>query len=123
MHELDASNVIIQGNIIENSIKSAITVRATHNFQIKDNIITNPCLVQDDSCNAIYIQNYGGVVCDYGKITGNSVIAAANQKPEHSIYVEGNYIEVKDNRVRGYAQGAIGQGNGVGITVTDNQIL
>lgn len=123
IYELDASNVIIQGNIIENSIKSAITLRATHNFQIKDNIITNPCLGQDDTCNAVYIQNYGGVICDYGKIMGNTVIAAANQKPEYSIYVEGNYIEVKDNRVRGYAQGAIGQGNGVGITVTDNQIL
>jgi hypothetical protein len=123
MYELDASNVIIHGNIIENSIKSAITLRATHNFHIKDNIITGPCTAQDDSCNAVHIQSYGGVNCDYGKITGNTVIATGTQKPKYLIYVEGNHIEVKDNRVRGYAQQAIGQGNGVDITVIDNQIL
>jgi hypothetical protein len=49
------------------------------------------------------------------------VIAAGNQKHTYLIYVKGNHIEVKDNTVRGYAQRAIGQGNGIGIT--DNQTL
>jgi hypothetical protein len=119
MYELDASNIIIQGNIIENSIKSAITLRATHNFHVKDNIISNPCTAQDDLCNAVHIQSYGGVNSDYGKITGNTIIASGTQKPRYSIYVEGNYIEVKENRVGG----AIGKGRGVGITVTDNQVV
>lgn len=123
MYESDASNVIVQGNIIENCINSAITLRATHNFHIKDNIITNPCTAQEDSCNALDIQTYGGVKSDYGKVTGNTIIATGTHKPKFLIYVDGNYIEVKDNNIRGYPQGAIGRGNGVGITVTDNQIL
>jgi hypothetical protein len=119
----DGSNVMIQDNVIENSVQSAITLSATHNFHIKDNMIINPFTVSDNTDNGVHIQSFNGVNSDYGKVVGNTVISTSTNKPKYSIYVEGNYIEIKDNKVKGYYQGGIGKGNGTGITIGENQTL
>jgi hypothetical protein len=124
VNETGGSNLSIHDNLVENSIQSAITVRACRVFNIKDNLIINSCTQLNNNYNGIHLQSVNSVSCDYGKIYGNTVISTNKYfKPKYSIYVEGNYIEVKENKVSGYVTGGIGQGDGTAIVTEKNQII